>query len=80
MKRRLMALGLVTTLFFTSFSVLNMDLAYAAEDVAKKDRKYSDEEICELYDVLWSKGDNERIRIIDELKQEERELSPLKTI
>lgn len=45
MKRRLMALGLVTTLFFTSFSVLNMDPAYAAEDVAKKDRKYSDEEI-----------------------------------
>ena len=42
--------------------------------------KKFDEEICELYDVLWSKGDNERIRIIDELKQEERELSPLKTI
>ena len=45
MKRRLMALGLVTALFLTSLSFCTIDQAYAAEDVAKKDRKYTGEEI-----------------------------------
>ena len=45
MKRRLMALGLVTALFLTSLSFCTIDQAYAAEDVAKKDRKYTEKEI-----------------------------------
>ncbi len=45
MKRRLMVLGLVTTLFFTSFSVCTIEQSYGAEDVAKKDRKFAENEI-----------------------------------
>ncbi|MBR4020724.1 MAG: hypothetical protein IKI99_05370 [Firmicutes bacterium] len=45
MKRKLMVLGLVTSLFFTGFAVCNIDQAFAAEDVAKKDRKYTENEI-----------------------------------
>ena len=45
MKRRLMVLGLVVSLFFTGFSVCNIDQSYAAEDVAKKNRKYTETEI-----------------------------------
>lgn len=45
MKRRLMALGLVTALFFTGFSVCSIDQTYAAEKIGKKDRKYTKKEI-----------------------------------
>lgn len=45
MKRKLMVLGLVTSLFFTCFSVCNIDQVYAADVPAKKDRKYTEKEI-----------------------------------
>ena len=45
MKRRLMALGLMMTMFFTGFSVCNIEEAYAASVPEKKDRKYTEKEI-----------------------------------
>lgn len=45
MKRKLMVLGLVTTLFFTGFSVCNIDQTYAATVPDKGDRKYAEDEI-----------------------------------
>lgn len=45
MIRKLMVLGLVTGLFFTGFSVCHVEPAFAAEEVAKKDRKYAANEI-----------------------------------
>lgn len=45
MKRKLVVLGLATALFFTGFSACNINQIYAAEDVAKKDRKYTEKEI-----------------------------------
>lgn len=35
--------------------------------------KRLDSEVCELFDTLWVKGDKERLRIIEELRQNEME-------
>ena len=45
MKRRLMVLGLVTTLVFAGFSVCNIDQVYGMDVPAKEDRKYTESEI-----------------------------------
>lgn len=43
--KRLMVLGLVTSLFFTGLSVCNIDPVYASKKIDKKDRKYTEKEI-----------------------------------
>jgi len=45
MKRKLMVLGLVTSLIFTGFSICSTDQAFGAIDVEKEDRKYTEKEI-----------------------------------